>query len=504
MHRSFIISESQYKRLFVESLSSKVFHFTGISNGYEICKDNVILLQSAYSKDADNYGGDKKYYLSLTRVRNSLFGYSNKFSKGGVRIELDGDLLNRRFSGKPINYWNGLLDKFEYSRQKDSSLSDSSRQQVSTENEDRLFSNEPYISNIYKYIVSIDVLLPQNNVSDSDKMNIASSFLKTPLSRKIKIFDSLEEFNKIGGKDINDKIEFNFSLFGLNNASYKNSNYNIKRALSAIIGFISYGNKDFEKNYGKEVRNLLDKYNLSQFSESISEMKKENDNISWGFNGIIERLDASRRDLSDKPTMIGHNVLRMMTDYFNSLGAKSFRDAIRIKKKLSDDYFSKKYGQYASTRIDTMRKFPLLLCKSSYIISLQPNVDKFKDVVRWNDDVLEANADYITQNEIPYDNEGAYHYTSKNMNSLRLYLVKLFKKGSVSQVLSVLKKIGFNDEKLKDLLSIEFVEKEMDYYDACHYNTVNSSKIYDYRKQDKVRDEEIEEYWKNNGALNEN
>ena len=396
MFKNIIISESQYDRLLTEALSSKVYHFTGISKAYEICKDNIILLQSAYAKDADNYDKNKKYYLSLTRVRNSLFGYSNKFSKGGVRIELDGELLNQRFSGKAINYWNGLGDKFEYYRHKEPSFSDSIRQQTGTENEDRLFSTEPYITNAYKYIVSIDVLLPQGYMDDKDKMDIASSFLKTPLSRKIKIFDSLDEFNKIDGKTINDKVEFgSSSMFGINTSSYKNSNYNIKRALSAIIGFIGYGNKDFEDNYGREVHNLLQKYNLLQFSDSIADIKKENLNPCWGFNGIVERLDASRRDLSDSPTITGQNVIRMMTDYFNSLGATSFREAVKIKMKQIDDYYSKKNGQYASTRIDTMKKFPILVCKSSYIISLHPENDKFKDVVRWDDDVIDANADFV-------------------------------------------------------------------------------------------------------------
>ena len=98
------ILEEQYG-LIKEGLSKILYHFTSIENGYRICKSDRIYLQSSYAKDSDNYDRKRKFYLSCTRIRNSQFGYSKKFSNGGVRIVLDGDALAANFKGKQVNYW---------------------------------------------------------------------------------------------------------------------------------------------------------------------------------------------------------------------------------------------------------------------------------------------------------------------------------------------------------------------------------------------------------------
>jgi len=494
MEKRIIIGESQYKRLLREALSSRVFHFCGLNSAYEICASNTFLLQSAYAKDADNYDKKRKYYLSLTRVRNSLFGYSNKYSQGGVRIELDGELLNRNYVGKPINYWNGLVDKFEYTRQAERGLKgDSLKTQTSTENEDRLFSYEPIISDANKYIVSVDVLLPQKNVTEDEKQKIAYSFLKTRLNQKIRIFDSLEEFNKPNGKTVNDKVKYDSSMVGFNNNSQiRNSTTYL---LSAVLSFIAYANKDFDTNFFKAAKELLAKYELSDYDKNIAQFKKDMERL-WGIESIGEHLDACRRDLSDQPTREGHKVLKMLTDYLLSIGANSFRQGYKIKKEIAEDYFEEKHNGYTKPKIDTMKKLPILVSNSTNIIILNPQKDLFKDIMAWDDERCNYEAEYIAENEIAYDSDNAYHYTSKSIASLYRYLSKLFRKASFYEVIQTLYKIGFTREKLKETLNIDFETKYLDYYDATRYHTPSSYKIDDYRQQYKTRDKEIENYFK--------
>ena len=248
-----IINESQYQ-LLNEGLSSLLYHFTSINNGFSICKDDKIYLQSALAKDSDNYDKKRKFYLSCTRVRNSQFGYSYKFSRGGVRIALDGDLLSNNFAGKQINYWNGLNDKFRYyeyfpERSKDLegnmsweierfkknhpgatpedikrfieyNFNDSAQHHTDNESEDRLFSYRPVIEDAHKYIKSIDVLLPGlGNGEDAESMKIASAFrfsVPPQIGRLVRIFNSVEEFNKPNGLNCNDIVEYSTGLIPQN------------------------------------------------------------------------------------------------------------------------------------------------------------------------------------------------------------------------------------------------------------------------------------------------
>ena len=188
--------------LLKEGMSSVLYHFTSLDGGYGICKNDRIYLQSAYAKDADNYDKKRKYYLSCTRMRNSQFGYSKKFSQDGVRIELDGDALATKFKGRQVNYWGGgtFTDKYKYMSnvEKDREADDlnksyqyplrrfkkdnpnasedeinnfiahnfnnDAQHHVSNESEDRVFSYEPLITDAHKYIKSVDVLLLRNDI----------------------------------------------------------------------------------------------------------------------------------------------------------------------------------------------------------------------------------------------------------------------------------------------------------------------------------------------------
>lgn len=107
--RTIFITENQHKRfqnLLTESLSRLVYHFCSLDAGLHICRDNEIKLSATFAKQSEKAKRkDNDYYLSLTRQRNSQFGYSRKFSEVGVRIELDGEKLNNNFRGEHVNYW---------------------------------------------------------------------------------------------------------------------------------------------------------------------------------------------------------------------------------------------------------------------------------------------------------------------------------------------------------------------------------------------------------------
>ena len=135
------------KNLLLEHLSSRVWHFLPLSAMYSIVLNNNQIRLSKSDRDSDigifyNYdeetGREKKqtinnpqkglsyngkeispYYLSLSRNPSTSSGYvrMRHIRTGGdwrnylCRIEFDGDLLNRDFKGKPVNYFRDKYDK---------------------------------------------------------------------------------------------------------------------------------------------------------------------------------------------------------------------------------------------------------------------------------------------------------------------------------------------------------------------------------------------------------
>jgi len=514
--------------LLKEGISKVLYHFTSLNHGFKICMDDRIYLQSSYAKDSDNYDDKRKFYLSCTRIRNSQFGYSKKFSQGGVRIELDGDALATRFKGKQVNYWGGgvFTDKYTYMRnvendrktddfnksyqyplrrfKKDNpnasedeinnfvshNFNDDAQHHVSNESEDRILSYEPLIIDAHKYIKSIDVLLIDFE-NDPNKMEMAQSFkFKTSLGRIVRIFDSEKEFNSPNGKDANDKIKYGYGKIETDRSTYSR----IKDCLEGVICFIAYVNPQFDKkNFGKAVMQLLSKYDLSEFRGEIGKIS-DRLNRYCSAQIIAEHLDSVRRYLSDDPNEYTYKISKMLTDYMLSIGAKTFREGYLIKKQMEEEYCNFLYGKVYD-RINTSEKYTFLVF-NRHIISLNPKVDKFRDAVGWNDDELKGYADSFAS-EAMYEKDKYNTSGSKNYNSMFQYLYKLFRKGSIEEVYSILKKIGFDDEFLSSWnINIQF--KEMDYWDAVRCDTVTTHKLrqsgdYDYAQVSRLNDKEIEQ-----------
>jgi hypothetical protein len=527
------IKESK-EHLLTEGLSNILYHFTSLNHGYKICKDDKIYLQSAYAKDADNYDRKRKFYLSCTRIGNSQFGYSKKFSQGGVRIVLDGSALATKYKGKQVNYWGGgtFTDKYGYTKQAElngnaapndkahvfwlnrwkkehpnaseeeiqnwinHNFYDDVQHHISNESEDRIFSYEPMIPNAHRYIKSVDVLIVDFE-KDPNKMALAQSFLYRTLlgSRYVKIFDSEKEFNNPNGKDANDKVEYGEGYVSEDRLYYRK----VYDCLEAVICFIAYANHDFDgKNFPKKTMEYLTKYELSEFKNKIGTIMAAPSKTWGGIQGIAEKLDAVRRYLSDEPNEYTYKISKMLTDYCLSIGANSFREAYLIKKNMENEYYDLQRGNVYD-RIDTNKKCAYLIVRRG-VISLYPQKDKFSDAMGWDDEYCKSYADSFA-GEIMYDNEGKYNRSrSKNYNSMFQYLYKLFRVGTIAQVYETLKKIGLDDEYLKSW-DIDMEYKELDYWEAVRYNTVNTAKLnkegdYDYMALARKNDREIENFIK--------
>lgn len=363
-----IIKESQLKTLINEGLSKRLFHFTSLERGARICNSDSLLLQASFAKSAEeSYAYKGLFYLSCTRRRDARVGYSRKFSSwGGVRIEFDGEKLAYNFKGMPLNYWNGLGDKFMYSKAQNLSkddllnsyevrkfvkdnpdasnddimnyannhFNDSAQYNSGDESEDRVFFKNSVLSNVHKYITKIDVLIPKEEYSKEEIGNYYSLFKSSRLNRLVNVFDDLNEFNKPNGKPLQyEDVEDTYVSTPKITAMRDKNNLSL---VSDILSFITYGNPMYYNgsNFYKKVKNLLTKYGLESYIDNIEYIRGECGR-QYSIRSAFDRLSASmtnniaNADLSRDKS----GALQMLADYMNSLGVHRLRDLLDAKEK---------------------------------------------------------------------------------------------------------------------------------------------------------------------------
>lgn len=146
-----------------EKLSTVVYHKTFIDNALGILKDNEFILTSTVAREVGNRNPEAElvsprkgkgnfYFLSTARTKTS--SYIKSISTWDVVFTLDGDALSNNYRAEPVDYFNKSPHR--------SSMSLSQRS-FQDEQEDRLVSEKPRITNASKYIKSIDIIVPDDS-----------------------------------------------------------------------------------------------------------------------------------------------------------------------------------------------------------------------------------------------------------------------------------------------------------------------------------------------------
>jgi hypothetical protein len=199
-----LISENDLKHIILESVrrilneraSDVLYHYCTLDSLLLMLENNCLML----SDDEQEYNGDGKYFMSLTRNRNSKQGYpymQSKYSMGGgtahnvgseyffCRIEFDGHALNtynnfkvggqqHNFKVKPFDWLyhesGDMWDEGGYeivNGKQDAMRSDSEEEiyhQPFSQAEDRLTSDKDFIPNFKKYVKRIDFVFDINDI----------------------------------------------------------------------------------------------------------------------------------------------------------------------------------------------------------------------------------------------------------------------------------------------------------------------------------------------------
>lgn len=173
------------RRTLLEIASPTVWHFTTVEGALSIIKNNEFILSSAeddfkqQNTFLTGYHERCPYYFSTTRSKSIYDGYSwticHRDDIGGVRIQLNGELLNTRLHAKAGNYHGKKSSEYgigsikgHYTNafvNKDASLKDIKTRNITSqdEKEDTFWSPTEDIPNAIKYIQRIDVIVYRYN-----------------------------------------------------------------------------------------------------------------------------------------------------------------------------------------------------------------------------------------------------------------------------------------------------------------------------------------------------
>lgn len=428
----YIITETINQYLLQEALTDVVYHFTNPYSLLKVCQTNTLLMSEAITRSADTMHKRKLFYLSTTRQFNGTQGYSRGRK---VRIELDGAKLNERFEGKAINYWEA---------------------HSSNEFEDRLFSDEPYISDANKYIKHVSMLVegrhPNEYVVAYHCLLCASKF-----GIKISIFDNEKDFNNPRSTNtINHEIMKQTELHGVNPYRIQHVN-EVYTALEKVIDFCATFEEIQYDNLAQYVSNLLKKYNLSpHINHVIKYVQKQA--YSWRYGLPHIQLD----DLRGSNEYIV--ILQLLRDVLQKYGLRNVIEAERIWQ-----HRGRTKNTESSSHFDTEKTINILCYCEGFkkIPILNPDTTPFWSIF----DKGEVN--YYKSNFVErltyHDSEyGIRSHKSKNDEYFDKYVQHLVKsnKITVTQMLDILNRVDYYDDIISDIFYGKFMNIEIDYYNC--------------------------------------
>lgn len=241
--------------ILVEKVSDVVYHFTSYGNAIKILKHNTIGLSPFLAKDVESkvINTKKLFYLSTARSKLGNYGQNN-YSM--IAFVLDGRKLSQRYSAKAIDYWG--VPK-------------------SSEMEDRILSDRPYIKDASQYIKSVDVFFNADDFDDKIGVIKALKLAADAINVEVRVFDTIARFN--AGKnpiDLTNKLK---DVEAWQSSTYRDRSGDfIEPYLNAIKG-INLDDEATQKliykirNYPQDVERMLkaDAHNANT-SEEMKEL----------------------------------------------------------------------------------------------------------------------------------------------------------------------------------------------------------------------------------------
>lgn len=313
------ILKEEIENILCEGATDYLYHFTQIDNMLKILKTNTLGLSVGFTEYEFKHNRNKYFFLSLTNSRSANIGYPITFYEGLplARITFNGRKLNSNFKIKPIDYNN-------LPRVKSVTLHDRSYDEM----EERLISNKNIITNIYKYIESIDI----RYVDEMDDMDI----IKIKNIKKICDENNIK-CNIVKPKYFNNKYNKKQETLGdVDNDAYdvygdmevEYDNKIVGEFSISTIALLKVLNHN-DSNYNDYLNKLISKYDFI----NKNEVEKEVNKIKNNFNNFIFAYEDqlnSTNDIKNKETI--SIFMQLLTNFMYKNSLSSFIDLVNYSK----------------------------------------------------------------------------------------------------------------------------------------------------------------------------
>lgn len=252
-----ILLESLYERILIlEKGSPILFHYTGISNAFNMVNSGKINLTYASGADRRDSSKGKAYYFSMSRIRHSGYNHGSPFD--AVLFEFDGSKLGSKYQIRPVDYWG-----YSWDLQRTSPIAD--------EQEDRLFSHDQEIP-LYPYLKSINVYVRPEGHRDFKEDNLKrAKFIKKKAEENnipCFIYNDLNAWrtnNRRKAVDLESSDEMLDSDKSLEDSRVRGGGKDIMTILKII-------QDPFNKQQDKDVTDFLYRYRGFDWKSSINTM----------------------------------------------------------------------------------------------------------------------------------------------------------------------------------------------------------------------------------------
>jgi hypothetical protein len=155
--------------ILIEGMTDVVYHFTNIDILLNILNEDKFNISTNIGSKSDlDTSKGKFFFFSTTRSKKA------GFTKGNVKIVLDGQKLNQNYKAFPMDYWQYSTNPKDWGDVDYNPRDRASYIQglKSKELEDRIVTDKPTIDNAYKYILALHVVLDAHTISYTKKTTI--------------------------------------------------------------------------------------------------------------------------------------------------------------------------------------------------------------------------------------------------------------------------------------------------------------------------------------------
>ena len=443
------LKENINRLILNEAISSVVYHFTGLRKLYNILVSDTFYMQSAFSAQSDDMS-NKKFFMSTTRQKSGELGYSRGKR---VRITLNGDLLNQRYEGKPVDYWGETMGKYAYFKKKKEGR-DIDYYQPSTENEDRVFSNEPEIYDFHKYVKRIDIL-----VENDDDLSVVKKCLHTKFINLIHVYKDNKSFNM--QIDKNELEHTDILMNAGDNPNMGTPSRNVEtNALSDILSFMMIYDNIPRKDEQKYASMMMKKYNLDKYIRStLPKLQTNHSLLNFSISNAFNDINRNTNDMQAYA-----NTAKMFRDFLKKNNLKNERDAkIQFKKSIESNYYTNDIDYNKTVKLFVVNKFG-----NTRIIIPYPEKTSFWDVFG---DLRQYFRNMVERH--------IYSHNSKSDESFTKYLQHLEKNEiPLLKMFEIINSFNMDDEYKQELLDDStYGYEDMKYNDALYgYNSFINDK----------------------------